>query len=69
MRSSLCLPEFGEEFRRRRKGLACLNGRGREECEFAEARDEVAFAVFVSGNGLDNGAEEIDLMDEAVRFV
>lgn len=62
MRSSLCLLEFGKGFQRRRRGLACLNGRRREECEFA-------LRPFVSGNGLDNGAEEIDLTDEAVRFV
>ena len=69
MRSSLCLLEFGKGFQRRRRGLACLNGRRREECEFAKARGEFALRPFVSENGLDNGAEEIDLTDEAVRFV
>lgn len=32
-------------------------------------RDEFALRLVVSGNGLNNGSEEIDLMDEAVRFV
>lgn len=63
MRGSLCALEFDGGFRRRKQRLACLNERRRGKYEFA-------LRLFVSGNGLDGWKRrEIDLMNEAVRFV